>query len=82
MLYQQHHSNSEKRFLGAVVPAGTGGAQSLNVSLDTLFNHPNVGPCQLMQACRRDTLEQVKCDVAPIEGVGKAGRANVACWEL
>ena len=44
MLYPQHHSTSEKRFLGAVVPAGTGGTPSMNVALDTLFNHPNVGP--------------------------------------
>ena len=42
--YPQHHSSSEKRFLGAVVPAGTGGVASLKVAMDTLFNHPNVGP--------------------------------------
>ena len=40
----QFHSSSEKRFLGAVVPANTSGVQSLKVAMDTLFNHPNVGP--------------------------------------
>lgn len=43
-LYPQYHSTSEKRFLGAVVPANTNGTQSLRVAMDTLFNHPNVGP--------------------------------------
>ena len=38
------HSASEKRFLGMSVPPGTGPEQSLQIALDTLFNHPNVGP--------------------------------------
>jgi uncharacterized protein (DUF1800 family) len=42
--YPSHHSTSEKRFLGVVVPAGTAGPQSLKIALDRLFNHPNVGP--------------------------------------
>ncbi|WP_232315351.1 DUF1800 domain-containing protein [Aquincola tertiaricarbonis] len=44
--YSQFHSVSEKRFLGAVVPAqGTAQpAASLKAALDTLAAHPNVGP--------------------------------------
>jgi len=42
--YPDHHSQSEKRFLGTVVPAGTSGEQSMKLAMDTLFNHPNVGP--------------------------------------
>lgn len=42
--YPDHHSQSEKRFLGTVVPAGTSGEQSMKVAMDTLFNHPNIGP--------------------------------------
>jgi uncharacterized protein (DUF1800 family) len=42
--YAQFHSMSEKRFLGVAIPAGTGPADSLRVALDTLFDHPNVGP--------------------------------------
>jgi uncharacterized protein (DUF1800 family) len=38
------HSMSEKRFLGTVIPAGTGGVASLNKALDVLCAHPNVGP--------------------------------------
>ena len=42
--YPDHHSTSEQRFLGVVVPAGTTGEQSLKLALDRLFNHPNTGP--------------------------------------
>jgi len=38
------HSVLEARFLGASVPAGTEGKAALKIALDTLFNHPNVGP--------------------------------------
>jgi uncharacterized protein (DUF1800 family) len=38
------HSMAEKRFLGAVIPAGTGGVASMNKALDVLCAHPNVGP--------------------------------------
>jgi uncharacterized protein (DUF1800 family) len=42
--YPEYHSSSEKRFLGTVIPAGTSGTQSMQMAMDTLFNHPNVGP--------------------------------------
>ncbi len=43
--YAQYHSASQKNILrGVVIPAGTTGDQSLKIALDTLFNHPNVGP--------------------------------------
>ncbi len=44
--YSQFHSLSEKRFLGQVVPAQgkADPAASLKVAIDTLANHPNVGP--------------------------------------
>lgn len=42
--YPQYHSPLEKTFLTASIPAGTAGAQALKTALDTLFNHPNVGP--------------------------------------
>lgn len=42
--YPKYHSASEKRFLGAVVPASSTPENSLRIALDTLFNHPNVGP--------------------------------------
>lgn len=42
--YPDFHSTSEKRFLNVTIPANTSGEQSLRIALDTLFNHPNVGP--------------------------------------
>jgi len=43
--YAGYHSASEKRIVGGVtIPSGTSGNQSLKIALDTLFNHPNVGP--------------------------------------
>ncbi len=38
------HSLEEKSFLGTTIPAGTGAEESLRITMDTLFNHPNVGP--------------------------------------
>ena len=43
-VYPAFHEAGEKRFLGVTIPAGTDGATSLRTALDTLFNHPNVGP--------------------------------------
>lgn len=38
------HESGTKTFLGTTIPAGTNGAQSLTLALDTLFNHPNLPP--------------------------------------
>jgi uncharacterized protein (DUF1800 family) len=38
------HSALEAKFLGATVPANTEAAAALKIALDTLANHPNVGP--------------------------------------
>ena len=38
------HSSLAVSFLTANIPASTPGAQALKTALDTLFNHPNVGP--------------------------------------
>ena len=47
------HSMLEKRFLGTVIAANTDGATSLKMALDTLFNHPNVGPFFSRQMIQR-----------------------------
>ena len=39
-----NHSTLAASFLGATVAAGTDGTSALKIALDTLFNHPNVGP--------------------------------------
>jgi len=43
-LTEANHSLLAASFLGATVPANTDGASALKIALDTLFNHPNVGP--------------------------------------
>lgn len=43
-LNASRHSTLAANFLGASVPAGTEGKAALKTALDTLFNHPNVGP--------------------------------------
>jgi len=41
---QSFHSAEEKSFLGITIPPGTGAQETLRITLDTIFNHPNVGP--------------------------------------
>jgi uncharacterized protein (DUF1800 family) len=43
-LNASRHSTLEASFLGATIPANTEGKAALKIALDTLFNHPNVGP--------------------------------------
>jgi len=44
--YNQYHSTAEKKFLGVTIPASSvvNTNADVRVALDTLFNHPNVGP--------------------------------------
>ncbi len=44
--YPSYHSISSKAFLGVTIPASTTPDPSgdLKIALDTIFNHPNVGP--------------------------------------
>ena len=46
IVYNQFHSISSKTFLGVTIPATTTAdtAGEIKIALDTLFNHPNVGP--------------------------------------
>ncbi|MEE4163477.1 MAG: DUF1800 domain-containing protein [Woeseiaceae bacterium] len=44
-LYPDFHDTGAKQLLGGVtLPAGQGGEQDLEAALDSIFNHPNVGP--------------------------------------
>lgn len=55
IFYNQHHSISQKAFLGTTIPATAtaNGAADLAIALDTLFNHPNVGPFMARQMIQR-----------------------------
>ena len=49
------HSTLEKSFLGTTIPANTPGEESISRALDTLFQHPNVGPFIGRQLIQRFT---------------------------
>ncbi|WP_338848964.1 DUF1800 domain-containing protein [Massilia sp. W12] len=42
--YPNWHSTSEKKFLGQTISGASSGEADLKIAIDTLFNHPNVGP--------------------------------------
>ncbi|MFM8769395.1 MAG: DUF1800 family protein [Rubrivivax sp.] len=44
VLNAANHSPGAKQFLGVTVAAGTSGTLALQTALDTIANHPNVGP--------------------------------------
>ncbi len=52
-VFPDYHSESEKSFLGTTIPAGTSGEESIDIALDTLFEHPNMGPFLSRQMIQR-----------------------------
>lgn len=83
--YPQYHSTSAKSFLGVTIPASTTPDPDgdLKIALDTLFNHPNVGPFigkQLIQ--RLVTSNPSPAYVARVAGVfnnnGKGVRGDMS----
>ena len=48
-----NHSTLASSFLGASIAANTDGVAALKIALDTLFNHPNVGPFFARQMIQR-----------------------------
>ena len=69
-MYPEQHSELEKVFLGTTIPAGTSGEESIDTALDTIFNHPNVGPFLARQLIQRFT--QSNPSPAYIENVATA----------
>ena len=53
VLNPARHSALASTFLGAGIGAGTDGKDALKTALDTLFNHPNVGPFFARQMIQR-----------------------------
>jgi uncharacterized protein (DUF1800 family) len=47
------HEMAEATFLGITIAAGTEGLKALGIALDTIFNHPNVGPFFSKQMIQR-----------------------------
>ena len=53
VVYENRHSPLEKRFLDIVIPANTPTAQSIDLALDGIMEHPNVGPFLARQLIQR-----------------------------
>ncbi len=51
--FPEHHSRLEKTFLGTTIPPDTDGEKSLEIAIDTIFNHPNVAPFISKQLIQR-----------------------------
>ena len=78
-----NHSTLASSFLGATVAAGTDGVAALKIALDTLFNHPNVGPFLGKQMIQRlVTSNPSPAYVARVAGAfndnGKGVRGDLA----
>ncbi|MGB1139830.1 MAG: DUF1800 domain-containing protein [Halioglobus sp.] len=43
-MFDAFHSTEAKAFLGVTIPAGTSGQDSIDMALDAIVGHPNVGP--------------------------------------
>lgn len=52
-LTASRHSTLATTFLGTTIPANTDGTAALKITLDTLFNHPNVAPFITKQLIQR-----------------------------
>ena len=83
VLNANRHSMLEARFLGAVVPADTEGSAALKIALDTLFQHPNVGPFfgrQMIQrlVCSNPSPAYVGRVAAVFNNNGKGVRGDLA----
>ncbi len=52
-MFDDFHSTEAKNFLGVSVPANTGGEQTIELALDAIFAHPNVGPFVSRQLIQR-----------------------------
>lgn len=62
IMYQEHHDTGSKTLLdGTVIPAGQPGMDDINMALDVLFNHPNVGPF----LARRFIQQLIKSNPSP-----------------
>jgi hypothetical protein len=42
--FAEYHDTGTKQVLGSTIPSGLDGEQDLTAALQTIFNHPNIGP--------------------------------------
>lgn len=84
--FQAFHSTSEKRFLGVTLAPARPANDDLRDALDTLFNHPNVGPFVARQLIQRlvtsnPSPQYVGRVAAAFNNNGSGGRGDLrAVW--
>jgi len=62
IVFPEQHSELEKSFLTANIPAGTSGEASITMALDEIFAHPNVPPFVARQLIQRFTASNPRPD--------------------
>lgn len=55
VMFDDEHSPLEKSFLGITIPPNSRGDESIQIALDTIFEHPNVAPFISRQLIQRFT---------------------------
>ncbi|MEM7768688.1 MAG: DUF1800 family protein [Pseudomonadota bacterium] len=61
-MFEDEHSQLEKSFLGTTIPPNTPGRESISLALDTLHDHPNVGPFLATRMIQRFTASAPSAD--------------------
>ena len=70
MMWEDHHYQGEKTFLGHTIPAGQTGDEDISQALDVLFNHPCTAPFIARRLIQRFT------DSTPSTGhIGRVAKA-------
>ncbi|MEL7296420.1 MAG: DUF1800 domain-containing protein [Pseudomonadota bacterium] len=70
VVFDEHHSELAKSFLGTTIPAGTDGETSIDIALDALMAHPSTPPYIARQLIQRFVTSQPSPDY--IERVASA----------
>lgn len=85
IFYNNYHSTSQKRFLGTTIPASATVdiAGDLRIALDTIFNHPNVGPFMAQRLIQQfvtsnPSLAYVRCVATVFNNNGSGVRGDLA----
>ena len=74
LMYDDFHETRVKSFLGTTIPENTPGEESIEIALDTIFAHPNVGPFVSRQLIQRFTASDPAPDyVARVSAAFEAG---------
>ncbi len=83
IFFPNEHSPLEKQFLGLTIPAGTSGETSIDMALDQIFEHPNVGPFLARQLIQRFTASNPEpAYVARVATAFNEGRFQAADGEV